>query len=86
MNFIEQCLQFNPTKRICAGSALSHAYMSEFHGLEEEPEYAYGPIHITVESKIVGDNRKLSACAYKEMLCRGTLKQKATLPYTAERA
>ncbi len=58
--------------------------MVEFHGLEEELEYAYGSIHITVESKVVGDDRKLSKCAYKEMLRKGILKQRAGLQHIAE--
>ncbi len=58
--------------------------MAEFHGLEEEPEYAYGSIHITVESKVVGDDRKLSKYAYKAMLRKGILEQRTDLPYTAE--
>ncbi len=76
VDFIEQCLQFNPMKRISAGGALSHAYTADFHGLEEEPEYAYGPVHITVEIKVVRDDRKLSTRAYKEMLSKGILKQR----------
>ncbi len=76
VDFIEQYLQFNPTKYISAGGTLSHAYTGDFHGLEEEPEYVYGPVHISVESKVVGDDRKLSTRAYREMLSKGILKQR----------
>ncbi len=75
MDFIEQCLQFNPAKRISARSALSHAYTADFHGLEEEPEYAYKSIHIAVESRVVGDDRKLSTGAYREILRKSILRQ-----------
>ena len=38
LDLLRMCLQFNPSKRISANSALRHPYVVEFHNPEEEPE------------------------------------------------
>jgi mitogen-activated protein kinase 15 len=70
LDLMNQCLQFNPTKRISSANALAHPFVAEFHNSAEEPDYPHGPIHITVESSRVNDNTKLTAAFYRDMLYR----------------
>jgi serine/threonine protein kinase len=49
LDLIQQCLQFNPDKRISSIDALKHPYVAEFHNPDDEPDYPHGPIRIVIE-------------------------------------
>lgn len=71
LDFLHQCLQFNPRKRLSADDALKHPFLQEFASTsstsdeEDEDIYLSGPIKIDID-----DNTKLSASDYKELLYR----------------
>lgn len=70
VDLMQQCLHFNPDKRISSVDALAHPFVAEFHNTEDEPDYPHGPIRIVIDSGVVDDNTKLSAADYREMLYR----------------
>jgi len=70
LDLLRMCLQFNPSKRISANSALRHPYVVEFHNPEEEPE-CDRVIQIPID-----DNKKLSVVDYRERLYGEVLKRK----------
>lgn len=70
LDLLRMCLQFNPSKRISANSALRHPYVVEFHKPEEEPE-CDRVIQIPID-----DNKKLSVVDYRERLYGEVLKRK----------
>jgi mitogen-activated protein kinase 15 len=52
LDLIQQCLQFNPDKRISSIDALKHPYVAEFHNPDDEPDYPHGPIRIVIERSV----------------------------------
>lgn len=37
IDFMQQCLRFNPAKRLTAKEALSHPFVAQFHNPDTEP-------------------------------------------------
>lgn len=70
LDFIQQCLWFNPTKRLTIENALKHPFISQFHNESDEP-LAKSPIRIMVD-----DNTKYSASDYRQRLYNEIVKKK----------
>jgi mitogen-activated protein kinase 15 len=63
LDFIRECLKFNPDSRPSATQLLRHTYVSEFHNEDEEPVYPHGPLRLPID-----DNTKLTAQQYRDWL------------------
>lgn len=63
LDFIRDCLKFNPDSRPSATQLLRHVYVAEFHNEEEEPVYPHGPLRLPID-----DNTKLTAQQYRDWL------------------
>ena len=63
LDFIKECLQFNPDSRPSSIQLLRHVYVAEFHNEEEEPVYPHGPLRLPID-----DNTKLTAQQYRDRL------------------
>jgi mitogen-activated protein kinase 15 len=63
IDFIKECLHFNPTARPTSSTLLRHVYVAEFHNEEEEPVYPHGPLRLPID-----DNTKLTAQQYRDRL------------------
>lgn len=63
LDFIKECLQFNPDGRPSSIDLLRHVYVAEFHNEEEEPVYPHGPLRLPID-----DNTKLTAQQYRDRL------------------
>jgi len=70
LDLLSKLLHFNPEKRITAEEALEHAYVEQFHNIDEEPKC---PRVIQIP---INDNKKLSVAAYREELYRTVIKVK----------
>ncbi len=62
IDLINQCLQFNPSKRITVLDALKHPYVASFHNESDEPA-SPEPIRINID-----DNTKYTAADYRDRL------------------
>lgn len=63
IDFIKECLKFNPSTRPTASMLLRHIYVAEFHNEDEEPVYPHGPLRLPID-----DNTKLTAQQYRDRL------------------
>lgn len=63
LDFIRECLQFNPDARPSCVDLLRHVYVAEFHNEDEEPVYPHGPLRLPID-----DNTKLTAQQYRDRL------------------
>lgn len=63
LDFIRECLKFNPDGRPSATQLLRHSYVAEFHNEDEEPVYPHGPLRLPID-----DNTKLTAQQYRDWL------------------
>ena len=48
LNFMKQCMHFNPSKRCSAELALKHSFVSKFHDPRTEPNYPRGVIKVSL--------------------------------------
>lgn len=63
LDFIRECLKFNPDSKPSATQLLRHTYVSEFHNEDEEPVYPHGALRLPID-----DNTKLTAQQYRDWL------------------
>lgn len=70
IDFMRQCLWFNPSKRISVENALKHPYVAQFHDEKNEPNAP------SVFQIVVDDNTKYSAADYRERLYKEIVKKK----------
>ncbi len=63
LDFMKQCLAFDPTIRYSAEQCLSHVYLCDFHNPTYERMYEGGTIRLPFD-----DNVKRSAHAYRKEL------------------
>ena len=70
IDFMRQCLWFNPSKRFTIEQALKHPYVVQFHNEAEEP-VAVAPMKIVVD-----DNTKYTAADYRERLYKEIIQKK----------
>jgi mitogen-activated protein kinase 15 len=63
VDFVNQCVAFNPTKRNTVYSALRHPFVAEFHDPEDEPSHSGGAIRIETD-----DNTLLRPADYRKKL------------------
>ncbi|CAE7422613.1 erkB [Symbiodinium microadriaticum] len=63
LDFIKECMQFNPDARPSSIELLRHVYVAEFHNEDEEPVYPHGPLRLPID-----DNTKLTAQQYRDRL------------------
>ena len=73
LDFIKNCLCFNPNKRLTAQQALKHPYVAAFHNPEEE-KVCSRPIRIPLD-----DNIKLTVQDYRDRLYGEVVKRKKEL-------
>eukprot|EP01015_Nassula_variabilis_P006277 TRINITY_DN14774_c0_g1_i1.p1 TRINITY_DN14774_c0_g1~~TRINITY_DN14774_c0_g1_i1.p1 ORF type:complete len:264 (-),score=40.41 TRINITY_DN14774_c0_g1_i1:37-765(-) len=73
LDLMKKLLIFNPNKRLTVEEALSHKYVADFAGTEDEP-ICEKPIEISMD-----DNQKFSIKEYREALYEDIAKRKREL-------
>lgn len=73
LDFLRQCLQFNPDKRASAGELLEHPYLAEFHDPSHEIE-CHKLVTIPLD-----DNVKLTVRDYRERLYQEIARMRQTM-------
>lgn len=70
LQFLKECLRFNPGKRISSTTALQHAFVTQFHNPADEPSC---PRAISIP---LDDNTKLGVADYRDKLYGEVVKRR----------